>query len=85
MFFWRLLPVFPRMLLAQASYFADYQTESLQDILDVAYRRFRAFCRERKISCSQPPFTVKLVAGSHLIYWQLVSLFRAVPCFLAPS
>ena len=85
MIFWHRLPVSPRMLLAQASYFADYQTESLQDILNVAYGRFRAFCRERKISCSQPPFTVKLVAGCHLIYWQLFSLFHTVPCFLAPS
>lgn len=29
--------------------------------LDEAYTDFRAFCRARKISCSQPPFTPKLV------------------------
>ena len=60
------------MNLIEASFFGDYQTESLQDLLDEAYRQFRAFCRQQKISCSQPPFTVKLAA------WQLICLM--IPC-----
>ena len=50
-----------RMVLIQKSWFANYATENLQKILDIAYGRFRAFCKQHKISCSQPPFTVKFV------------------------
>ena len=33
---------------------------SVQQRLDMAYRRFRGFCTSRKIRCSQPPFTEKM-------------------------
>lgn len=34
---------------------------SLQDRLDEAFKCFKGFCKSRKIQCSQPPFTVKMV------------------------
>ncbi len=34
---------------------------SIQQRFDVAYKRFTAFCKSHKISCSQPPFTEKMV------------------------
>lgn len=51
-----------RMLLVENSFLGDFQRESLQDLLDEAYLQFRAFCRQRRIPYSQPPFTVKLVS-----------------------
>lgn len=34
---------------------------SIQQRFDDAYKRFTAFCKSNKISCSQPPFTEKMV------------------------
>ena len=38
-----------------------YGDGTLGEKLDRAYEDFRAFCRAKRISCSQPPFTPKLV------------------------
>lgn len=38
-----------------------FEGDTFAKKLDAAYTDFRAFCRARKISCSQPAFTPKLV------------------------
>ena len=48
-----------RMCLVDIGYFGDVNL-SVQQRLDVAFKRFKEFCRSRKIQSSQPPFTEKM-------------------------
>ena len=58
-----------RLLLTQLSFFGDADQLSFQDRLAVAYKDFRVWRRENKVSCSHPPFTPNGVA------WFQKSLF----------
>ena len=51
-----------RLLLTQLSFFGDADQLSFQDRLAVAYRDFRVWRRENKVSCSHPLFTLNSVA-----------------------
>lgn len=66
-----------RMTLLDMSWFGD-SALPLQKRLDQAFLDFKAFCTRRKISCSQPPFSVKLVSGNQ--FWAIVVL-SGVFCF----
>ena len=59
-----------RMLLIENSYFDSYNENKIQNSLDIAYERFRSFCKNHKITCSQPPFTVRLVT-SFVLGWNV--------------
>lgn len=54
------LMLLPRMTLVEEEHFGS-AAESVQQRLDTAYNAFSSFCKSRKISCSQPPFTEKMV------------------------
>ena len=41
--------------------FGQRNAQSLEDLLSVAYYDFKAWCKARKISCSQRPFTKRMV------------------------
>ena len=51
-----------RLLLTQLSFFGDADELSFQDRLAVAYKDFRVWRRENKVSCSHPLFTPNSVA-----------------------
>ena len=41
--------------------FGPRNVQSLQELLNVAYHEFRAWCKAGKINCSQRPFTKRMV------------------------
>ena len=45
-----------RMTLVESGYFDADVDAPLQQHLDAAYKKFREFCSQRRIQCSQPPF-----------------------------
>lgn len=49
------------MTLIEANFFGDSGQQSLQQLLDVAYRHFKNFMSDRRIPCGQGPFTEKMV------------------------
>ena len=48
-----------RMTLCREGYWGPVQ-ESVNDMFASAYAHFKAWCKRKKISCSQPLFTEKL-------------------------
>ena len=66
------------MTLLEMSRFGD-RNLSLQKRLDIAFLAFKSFCKSRKISCSQPPFSVKLVFRTNLVMFYCLFLFEL--CF----
>lgn len=65
-----------RIMLCEEGFFG---TDQFSKQLDTAYEDFRSFCRARKISCSQPPFTPRLATLS--FYGDNV-LYININCFL---
>ena len=47
-----------RLLLAQLGYFGDVEELSLPDRLVIAYKDFKAWCKQNKVQSSQTLFTV---------------------------
>lgn len=70
------------MALLEMSWFGDAQLP-LQKRLDNAFKDFKAFLKVRKITCSQPPFSVKL--ATWLSIHACVYLFMCEVCFNMPA
>ena len=62
-FFWFL----PRRTLLECDFFNAPPNATTQGQLDHGYKHFKAFLTRRGISCSQPPFTEKMVPLRKLI------------------
>lgn len=68
-----------RMSLVDCGFFGPLGL-SVQQRLDAAYKRFKDFCRIRKIQCSQLPFTEKMVARSATIPVPISVIEWVDPC-----
>lgn len=51
-----------RIIIQETDIFGSWGHDSFQRQLDLAFQDFKAFLKEEKITCSQPPFTPGLAA-----------------------
>ena len=65
-----------RMGLLEIGWFGDVNG-SVQQRLDLAFKRFKEFCRSRLIQCSQPPFTEKMETLTKVYSW--FKIFHVCP------
>ena len=67
---------FPRLLLCEDLQW--FGAGTLQDQLDIAYDRYRAYCRVNRVKQSQPPFKVKMVTWQFFILYFVCQLLPII-------